>query len=67
VPRHTGETLARSNGARSNGLQVLPCPVRIESFTVKQHWHARTHHDPTRSRLRGVCVRLFQSSRKSGL
>lgn len=54
LPRHIGETLARVAG-----LQVLPCPVPIPGFTVKQHWHARYHHDPANVWLRSVCADLF--------
>jgi DNA-binding transcriptional LysR family regulator len=54
LPRHIGQTLARMGG-----LQVLPCPVPIPVFTVKQHWHARYHHDPANRWLRGVCAGLF--------
>jgi len=54
LPRHIGETLARVAG-----LKVLPCPVPIPGFTVKQHWHARYHHDLANRWLRGVCAELF--------
>lgn len=54
LPRHIGETLALVGG-----LQVYPCPVAIPGFTVKQHWHARYHHDPGNRWLRGVCANLF--------
>ncbi|MFM9900020.1 MAG: LysR family transcriptional regulator [Polaromonas sp.] len=59
LPRHIGETLARANA--SGGLQVLPCPVNIPGFTVKQYWHARFHHDPASRWLRGVCADLFMA------
>jgi len=54
LPRHIGETLAHIND-----LRVLPCPVPIPSFTVKQHWHARFHNEPGNLWLRGVCASLF--------
>lgn len=54
LPRHIGETLARTAG-----LRVLPCPLAIESFTVKQYWHTRYHQDPANRWLRGVCADLF--------
>ena len=54
LPRQIGETLARASG-----LRVLDCPVAIEGFTVKQHWHARYHHDAGNRWLRGVCAALF--------
>jgi DNA-binding transcriptional LysR family regulator len=55
LPRHIGETLART----ASGLQVLPCPLPIPKFQVKQHWHARYHRDPANQWLRGVCAALF--------
>lgn len=59
LPRQIGETLAHSSG-----LQVLPCPIAIPGFTVKQHWHARFHHDPANQWLRGVCADLFMGVAK---
>jgi len=58
LPRHIGETLAASGN-----LQVLRCPVAIPGFTVKQHWHARYHHDPATRWLRQVCADLFLRGR----
>ena len=54
LPRHIGETLAQAAG-----LRVLPCPVAIEGFTVKQYWHTRYHQDPANRWLRAVCAELF--------
>ncbi|PKU22183.1 LysR family transcriptional regulator [Telmatospirillum siberiense] len=54
LPRHIGETLAALGG-----LKVHACPLPIPGFTVKQHWHARFHHDPANRWLRGVCAELF--------
>ena len=60
LPRHIGETLAQAAD-----LRVLPCPLSIEGFTVKQYWHTRFHHDPANQWLRGVCSALFlQASRQ---
>ena len=58
LPRHIGETLAHING-----LRVLPCPVPIPSFTVKQHWHARFHNESGNLWLRGVCASLFMAAK----
>lgn len=55
LPRHISETLAKASG-----LLVLPCPFEVASFLVKQHWHARYHHDPANQWLRGLCAKLFQ-------
>jgi DNA-binding transcriptional LysR family regulator len=54
VPRTIGETLAR-NGE----LRVVPCPVKLTTFSVKQYWHARYHHDPGHRWLRARCAELF--------
>lgn len=54
LPRNIGENLALANG-----LKVLPCPIEVPGFQVKQHWHARYHHDAANRWLRGVCARLF--------
>ena len=62
LPRHIGETLAQAGG-----LQVLPCPLPIEGFTVKQYWHTRFHHDPANRWLRAICSTLFlQGQRQQG-
>ncbi len=54
LPRHIGETLAKTAG-----LRVLSCPLPIEGFTVKQYWHTRFHQDPANRWLRAVCGTLF--------
>ena len=54
LPRHIGRTLAESAG-----LRQLACPLGIASFSVKQYWHARYHHDVANQWLRGVCAELF--------
>lgn len=60
LPRHIGETLARTAG----GLQVLPCPLPIPRFQVKQHWHARYHQDAANRWLRGICAGLFMTEHR---
>lgn len=62
LPRQIGETLAAMGG-----LRVYACPLRIPSFTVKQHWHARYHDDAGNRWLRGVCADLFRSDRPRDL
>ncbi len=54
VPRHIGETLAASSAIR-----VVPCPVRIDGFTVRQYWHERFHRDPGHCFLRSLCAELL--------
>ncbi|KTT63521.1 LysR family transcriptional regulator [Pseudomonas oryzihabitans] len=58
LPRHIGTTLATTYG-----LKLHKCPVPIEAFAVKQHWHARYHQDAGNRWLRGVFVELFGRSR----
>ncbi|EIK96157.1 LysR family transcriptional regulator [Pseudomonas sp. M47T1] len=58
LPRHIGETLAAMHG-----LTVHDCPVAIEGFSVKQHWHARYHLDSGNRWLRGVMIELFKADR----
>lgn len=57
LPRHIGETLARPHG-----LKVHTCPLPIETFLVKQHWHARYHQDPGNRWLRSTISMLFQGN-----
>jgi DNA-binding transcriptional LysR family regulator len=56
LPRHIGETLARAND-----LAVHACPIPVEGFAVRQHWHARYHHEAGNRWLRGVVSQLFGS------
>ena len=58
LPRHIGETLAAFGG-----LRVHACPFPIPPFFVKQHWHARYHHDTANRWLRGLCATLFLKKR----
>jgi DNA-binding transcriptional LysR family regulator len=60
VPRGIGETLARTGEIR-----VLPCPVRLPAFSVKQYWHARFHQEPGHRWLRARCSQLFGRHRHS--
>ena len=54
VPRHIGETLAASGAIR-----VVPCPVKVAGFTVRQYWHERFHRDSGHRFLRSLCAELF--------
>lgn len=54
LPRHIGETLADLGR-----LAVHECPFAIPRFTVKQHWHARYHADPSNCWLRQLTAELF--------
>jgi hypothetical protein len=54
LPRHIGETLAHAND-----LHMHKCPVPVEGFAVRQHWHARYHYEAGNRWLRGVVALLF--------
>jgi len=41
LPQHIGRALAEHAE-----LSVVDCPIPIEGFQVKLHWHARYHADP---------------------
>jgi DNA-binding transcriptional LysR family regulator len=57
VPGRMGELLSRDLG-----LKMLPCPVEIPQFEVKQYWHERFHHDPAVKWFRTVITDLFMHS-----
>ena len=49
-------------GARAllaNQLALHACPFQVEGFAVRQHWHARYHHDAGSRWLREVVSQLF--------
>ncbi len=58
LPRHIGETLAQAGD-----LTVHACPIEVEGFAVRQHWHSRYHHEAGNRWLRGVVVQLFANAR----
>ena len=62
LPRHIGETLAHASD-----LAVHPCPIPVEGFAVRQHWHARYHHEAGNRWLRSVVSRLFGVSGANGI
>lgn len=54
IPRRLGELL-RGRG----DFSIFPVPFTLPEFTVKQHWHARFHHDPGNRWLRGAIAELM--------
>jgi DNA-binding transcriptional LysR family regulator len=54
LPRSIGESLAKSAG-----LKVLPCPVKLPISAVKQYWHGRYHSDSGNRWLRSIVADLF--------
>ncbi|QTO51830.1 LysR family transcriptional regulator [Burkholderia latens] len=57
LPRHIGETLAQASD-----LAVHGCPIPVDGFAVRQHWHARYHHEAGNRWLRGLVIQLFGAS-----
>ena len=45
--------------ARMTGLRILRPPIQVAPAEVKQHWHARFHHDRVNQWLRGAVAELF--------
>jgi len=58
LPRNIGETLAEMND-----IAVHSCPFSVDGFAVRQHWHAKYHHEAGNRWLRGVVAELFGGTR----
>ena len=43
----------------SEEIRLLPVPVELPSFEVKQHWHERYHAAPSSRWLRQTIATLF--------
>jgi len=54
VPRRLGETLAKQER-----IKMFAPPVRLPSYAVKLHWHARYHADQGNVWLRHLIARLL--------
>lgn len=54
VPYAIGESLAKLGD-----IKLVRPPFRAKPRIVKQHWHARFHHDPANRWLRGLVSELF--------
>jgi len=54
IPTRLGELLAGRGR-----FQIHPVPFSLPDYAVKQHWHARFHHDPGNRWLRGVIRELL--------
>ena len=57
IPQRLGDVL-QGRGA----LRILPVPFALPSYSVKQHWHERYHHDPGSRWLRGVISQLMSEA-----
>ncbi len=45
--------------AKMTNLKMLRPPIEVDQPEVKQHWHARFHHDQANRWIRGVVAELF--------
>jgi len=54
VPAHLGAILAREGEVR-----LLPPPIKLAPWTVRQYWHERYHRDAGNRWLRSVTAELF--------
>jgi DNA-binding transcriptional LysR family regulator len=54
VPIHLGRILAREGN-----VKILPAPVKLPAYPVRQFWHQRYHRDAGNKWLRGVVAGLF--------
>ena len=45
--------------AESEAVRLLPVPVALPGFQVKQHWHERYHADVSNRWLRQTVADLF--------
>lgn len=57
VPHRYGAVMAGSEHIR-----VLPVPIKLPNFAVKQHWHERYHADASNRWLRQVMAQLSSES-----
>ncbi|MFC3227019.1 LysR family transcriptional regulator [Marinibaculum pumilum] len=55
VPRELGTVFARYDAVR-----VLPPPVDLPAFSLRQHWHPRVHHDEANVWLRRTIKAAFE-------
>jgi len=54
VPQRFGSAMVQQEN-----VKMLPPPVKLPDFSVKQHWHERFHADPANQWLRKVVAQLF--------
>ena len=55
VPRELGTVFARFDAVR-----ILPPPVDLPAFSLRQHWHPRVHHDAANVWLRRTIKAAFE-------
>lgn len=49
------------HGTRRPGVRMLPLPLKVPRFEVKQFWHERSHKDPGNRWLRGTILKMFRT------
>jgi DNA-binding transcriptional LysR family regulator len=54
VPEKFGQAMQRAEN-----IELLPPPIPLPSFSVKQHWHERYHADPGNRWFRQTMASLF--------
>jgi DNA-binding transcriptional LysR family regulator len=54
VPQRFGSAMVQQEN-----VKMLPPPVKLPDFSVKQHWHERFHADPANQWLRKMVAQLF--------
>jgi len=45
--------------ARLERLSVMPLPIKVPSYEIKQYWHERYREDPANRWLRNIFIELF--------
>ncbi|RJG04430.1 LysR family transcriptional regulator [Noviherbaspirillum sedimenti] len=56
VPRELGTVFSKFNTVR-----MVPPPIPLPQFTLRQHWHPRYHHDEANTWLRRLVKETFDS------
>lgn len=57
LPRRAAAELGKAYG-----VQVMPPPVSLPSYNVRQHWHERMQRDPAHSWLRRIISAIFRTA-----
>lgn len=55
IPLHPGQVFAETDY-----VKLLPVPLPLPTYRVKQYWHRRFHHEPGHKWFRDLVVKLFR-------
>jgi DNA-binding transcriptional LysR family regulator len=55
IPQRLADVL-KGHGA----FRIFPTPMKLPSYSIKQHWHERFHQDPGNQWLRAVISKVLQ-------